>query len=214
VDCRSAAQTRPGKTTRRSGGFRHRSPNSISAVPARYRDVPICGGSSGFFGPEIAPRPFSSHRVLPSSVANWVAKFAERSQNEIEAKGQIFAEGSRLVVAPRYKDYLDRGRSPDAVIEEQLFASGAPSRDAPAARTGLGSTGPRGGAARGQSDCAVGRGTARMRQHHVAGDKVFVDYSGKTYRSPTGSPARSIRRRSPSLCSAPPTTPMRRAADS
>jgi hypothetical protein len=45
----------------------------VAAVPARIetaRNVADCG----FSGREITPYPFSSHRVLPSSVANSVAR--------------------------------------------------------------------------------------------------------------------------------------------
>jgi len=47
--------------------------------PGAYRDIPKRGGSSGFSGLEIVSCPFSSHRVLPSSVANRVAKYPRRS---------------------------------------------------------------------------------------------------------------------------------------
>jgi hypothetical protein len=49
-----------------------------------------------------------------------------------------------------------------------------------------------------------------MRQTHVAGDKVFVDYSGKGSGSSIPPPVRYARPRSSSRCSAPPVTRRRR----
>jgi hypothetical protein len=58
---------------KRSSGFKAPVLKFYLTRPGAYRDVLKRSGSSGFSGPKIVPCPFSSRRVLPSSIANWVA---------------------------------------------------------------------------------------------------------------------------------------------
>jgi hypothetical protein len=65
-----------------------------------YRGVPKRRGLSGFSAPEIAPCPFSSHRVLPSSVANSVATYPGRSHG-LGLRPLPFTRGRAIAAAQR-----------------------------------------------------------------------------------------------------------------